>query len=142
MGQRLPAFGLRRGDRIPFFLDDTPAYPAAFFGAVRAGLVPVLLNTQTNAETLAYFLADTEARLVLCEADLRGAFSDDIVAASGWRRSFIVNGGAERTGPDQAEDFFRACRPISTARHKPVTWHSGCILRERREAEGHRPSSS
>ena len=27
------------------FLDDTPTYPAAFFGAVRAGFVPLLINT-------------------------------------------------------------------------------------------------
>ena len=31
------SLGLKRGDRILMFLDDTPAYPAAFFGAVRAG---------------------------------------------------------------------------------------------------------
>ena len=39
--------GLQRGDRVLMFLDDTPAYPAAFFGAVRAGLVPLLINTLT-----------------------------------------------------------------------------------------------
>ena len=106
-GNAFLRFGLRRGDRIPFFLDDTPAYPAAFFGAVRAGLVPVLLNTQTNAETLAYFLADTEARLVLCEADLRGAFPDDIVAASGVEKIVIVNGGADAPDQIRAEEFLQ-----------------------------------
>ena len=106
-GNAFMRFGLRRGDRIPFFLDDTPAYPAAFFGAVRAGLVPVLLNTQTNAETLAYFLADTEARLVLCEADLHVAFPADIVAASGVEKIVIVNGGAEASGQISDEEFLQ-----------------------------------
>ena len=106
-GNAFLQFGLRRGDRIPFLLDDTPVYPAAYFGAVRAGLVPVLLNTQTNAETLAYFLADTEARLVLCEADLRGAFPEDIVAASGVEKIVIVNGGSEASGQIRAEKFLR-----------------------------------
>ena len=36
-GNAFKTAGLARGSRIAFFLDDTPAYPAAFFGAVRAG---------------------------------------------------------------------------------------------------------
>src|SRR5258706_14514279 len=39
-GLMLLALGLARGYRVLMFLDDTPAYPAAFFGALRAGLVP------------------------------------------------------------------------------------------------------
>ncbi|WP_281414252.1 FAD-dependent monooxygenase [Rhizobium leguminosarum] len=39
-GNAFIAAGLQRGERIPFFLDDTSACPAAFFGAVRAGFVP------------------------------------------------------------------------------------------------------
>ena len=37
-GHGFQSLGLKRGDRILMFLDDTPAYPAAFFGAVRVGL--------------------------------------------------------------------------------------------------------
>jgi acyl-coenzyme A synthetase/AMP-(fatty) acid ligase len=36
-----------RGDRVLMFLDDTPVYPAAFFGAAWAGLVPLLINLLT-----------------------------------------------------------------------------------------------
>ena len=93
-GNAFIAAGLVRGDRIPFFLDDTPTYPAAFFGAVRAGFVPVLLNTQTNADTLAYFLADTEARMVLCEADLLSFFPPELLARSTVEKLIVVNGDA------------------------------------------------
>ena len=93
-GRAFIAAGLRRGARIPFFLDDTPAYVAAFFGAVRAGFVPVLLNTQTNADTLAYFLADTEARIVLCEGGFSDAFADSVLADSAVETVIIVNGAA------------------------------------------------
>ena len=51
-GNGLQSLGLKRGDRVLMFLDDTPAYPAAFFGAVRAGLVPLLINTLTPADLL------------------------------------------------------------------------------------------
>lgn len=40
-GNAFVGAGLERGERIAFFLDDTPVFPAAFYGAVRAGLVPV-----------------------------------------------------------------------------------------------------
>ncbi|WP_338318924.1 AMP-binding protein, partial [Bradyrhizobium ottawaense] len=32
-GNGFASLGLKRGDRVLLFLDDTPAYPAAFFGA-------------------------------------------------------------------------------------------------------------
>src|SRR5262245_34221474 len=46
-GHGLRALGLQRGDRVLLFLDDTPTYPTVFFGAVRAGFVPLLINTLT-----------------------------------------------------------------------------------------------
>jgi len=104
-GRAFTAAGLRRGDRIPFCLDDTPAYAAAFFGAVRAGFVPVLLNTQTNADTLAYFLADTEARIVLCEATLADAFCDAVLAGSAVETVIIVNGAARAPRHQDATAF-------------------------------------
>ena len=56
------SLGLRRGDRVLLFLDDTPAYPAAMFGAIRAGLVPLLINTLTPPDLLQFYLADFGAR--------------------------------------------------------------------------------
>src|ERR671928_1624809 len=58
-GNAFLSLGLRRGDRIVYFLDDTPVYPAAFFGAVRAGLVPLLINLLTPPDLLQFYLADS-----------------------------------------------------------------------------------
>ena len=84
--------GLAPGSRIAFFLDDTPAYPAAFFGAVRAGFVPVLLNTRTRSELLNYFLVDSEAPLAVCEASLASSFSESVLQGTKVERVVIVNG--------------------------------------------------
>lgn len=94
-GNAFIAAGLKRGARIPFFLDDSPAYPAAFFGAVRAGFVPVLLNTQTNSDTLNFFLEDTEATIALCEAEFAPQFSADALKGTDIRKVILVNGAAE-----------------------------------------------
>ena len=55
-GNGFISLGLKRGDRVLMFLDDTPAYPAAFFGAVRAGFVPLLINTLTPPDLLQFYL--------------------------------------------------------------------------------------
>lgn len=104
-GNAFTKAGLQRGARIPFFLDDTPAYPAAFFGAVRAGFVPVLLNTQTPDETLNYFLKDTGARIALCEASLAAHFGPEVLAGTDVARVITVNGAAE--GFEGAEAFLQ-----------------------------------
>ena len=111
-GNAFIAAGLQRGDRIPFFLDDTPSYPAAFFGAVRAGFVPVLLNTQTNADTLSYFLGDTEARIVLCEAAFLSSFPPDMLAHSSVEQLVVVNGDADEDGHISQQDFL-ADQPLT-----------------------------
>jgi benzoate-CoA ligase family protein len=94
-GNAFIAAGLKRGARIPFFLDDTPIYSAAFFGAVRAGFVPVLLNIQTNADTLNYFLKDTEATLALCEAEFASQFSAETLKGTAISNVILANGTAE-----------------------------------------------
>ena len=71
-GAGLLSLGLQRGDRVLLFLDDTPAYPAALFGAIRAGLVPLLINTLTPPDLLQFYLSDSGATVAICDA----AFAD------------------------------------------------------------------
>lgn len=104
-GNAFVAAGLKRGDRIPFFIDDTPTYPAAFFGAVRAGFVPVLLNTQTPPDVLTYFLQDTGARIALCEGAFIGAFQDEVLTGTPLQKIIIVNGAAQAEHYVAAADF-------------------------------------
>ncbi|WP_244423571.1 benzoate-CoA ligase family protein [Nitratireductor pacificus] len=93
-GNAFAGAGLARGERIAFFLDDTPAYPAAFFGAVRAGFVPVLLNIQTRPDLLNFFLKDSGARIALCEASLTDCFSQTAMAGTAIEKTIVVNGPA------------------------------------------------
>lgn len=110
-GHALAAFGLERGARIAFFLDDTPAYPAAFFGAVRAGFVPVLLNTLTTPDLLNYFLADTGARIAVCEAGFAAAFDAQSMKDTALERVVIVNGNAPADATFQPSAAFLDGQP-------------------------------
>ena len=106
-GHAFKAAGLARGDRIPFYLDDTPAFPAAFFGAVRAGFVPVLLNIQTRPDVLNFFLKDTGARIAVCEASLAENFEGEVLAGTPLERTIIVNGPAGAPDHLAADEFLR-----------------------------------
>ena len=74
-GNGFVSLGLQRGDRILLFLDDTPAYPAAFFGAVRAGFVPLLINTLTPPDLLQFYLADSGATVAVADAEFCARFN-------------------------------------------------------------------
>jgi acetyl-CoA synthetase len=93
-GNGFRALGLFPGDRILMFLDDTPAYPAAFFGAVRAGFVPLLINTLTPTDLLQFYLADSGAAVAVADAEFTARFDATACADTRLRCLIVVNGGA------------------------------------------------
>jgi acetyl-CoA synthetase len=98
-GAGLISLGAKRGDRVLLFLDDTPAYPAALFGAMRAGLVPVLINTLTPAELLQFYLADSGAALAVCDAAFADRFSRTALEDTRLERLIVVNGAPNADAP-------------------------------------------
>lgn len=91
-GQGFAALGLKRGDRVLLFLDDTPAYPAAFFGAVRAGFVPLLINTLTPPDLLQFYLADSGATVAVADAEFCARFNAEACKDTELRALIIVSG--------------------------------------------------
>ena len=87
----LRRLGVRREERVAMIMLDTVDFPAVFLGAIRAGIVPVPLNTLLTSDQYAYVLADCRARvLFISEAllpvvkDMVGRLSDlDHVVVSG-----------------------------------------------------------
>ncbi|MGJ4882623.1 MULTISPECIES: benzoate-CoA ligase family protein [unclassified Bradyrhizobium] len=87
----LRRLGVRREERVAMIMLDTVDFPAVFLGAMRAGVVPVPLNTLLTSEQYAYVLADCRARvLFVSEAlypvvkDIVGRMPDlDCVVVSG-----------------------------------------------------------
>jgi len=100
-GNGLLSLGLRRGDRVLMFLDDTPAYPAAFFGAVRTGLVPLLINTLTPPDLLQFYLSDSGASVAVANAEFCARFDAQACKDTLLRTLISVNGAAgDHTAPN------------------------------------------
>ena len=49
-------------------LQDTVDFPIAFWGCLRAGVIPVPINTLLTAETVSYILSDSRAEAVVISA--------------------------------------------------------------------------
>ncbi len=94
-GHGFVSLGLKRGDRILMFLDDTPAYPAAFFGAVRAGFVPLLINTLTPPDLLQFYLSDSNAAVAVADAEFCARFTAEACADTTLRTLIVVNDAAD-----------------------------------------------
>ncbi|HLN09435.1 MAG TPA: benzoate-CoA ligase family protein [Xanthobacteraceae bacterium] len=66
----LMRLGLRQESRVVLLMFDTVDYPIAFWGAIRAGIVPVPLNTLLTSEQYAYILEDSRAEAVVISTSL------------------------------------------------------------------------
>jgi len=61
----LRGLGLQPGDRVAVHLGNTPDFVVVYFGALRAGLVALPLNTGYTTDELTYVLADSGARAIV-----------------------------------------------------------------------------
>ena len=66
----LKALGLCEENRLILVCHDTVDYPVAFWGAIRAGIVPVPVNTLLTAEQYAYLFADSRAAAIVVTASV------------------------------------------------------------------------
>ena len=69
------------GDRVLLFMEDEPAYPAAIMGSMRAGFVPILTNTQSPADLIAFFLEDSGATAAIVSENFSSLLNDEIIEA-------------------------------------------------------------
>jgi benzoate-CoA ligase family protein len=67
-GRLLRELGVDREDRVLLVLDDTTVFPIAFLGAIRIGAVPVPVSPLDKDDNFRHFIADSYARVVVCDA--------------------------------------------------------------------------
>jgi benzoate-CoA ligase family protein len=68
-GNALLALGLKPGDRVMMVVKDCPAFFYLFWGAIKAGIVPIPLNTMLRAADYAYIIDDSGCRLVVYSSE-------------------------------------------------------------------------
>src|SRR3954469_4963358 len=62
VGPMLARLRLQREDRLALIMLDTIDFPVLFWGAIRAGIIPIPLNTLLPVEQFQYILQDSRAK--------------------------------------------------------------------------------
>ncbi|NIR32310.1 MAG: benzoate-CoA ligase family protein [Gammaproteobacteria bacterium] len=118
LGNALRSLGLEPGDRVLLFLNDTAAYACAFFGAVRAGFVPTLINTQSPKDLIRFYLEDSGARAVVVDADYAPLFDEACMRGTSAQTAVVCNGAGEPRGAsriEHADSWLAGFEPILEA---------------------------
>ena len=90
--------GVHPEQRILLCLHDTIDFPTVFLGAIKAGVVPVAVNTQLSAGEFAFMLADSRARAVVVSAPLLPAMNAALAQLPEPRPTAIVSGAEPQEG--------------------------------------------
>lgn len=88
----LRAIGLRQESRVLFLMLDTVDFPIAFWGAIRAGVVPIPVNTLLSGEQYAYMLEDSRAEVLFVSAALAKTV-EPILGKMPWLKQMVIVGG-------------------------------------------------
>jgi 4-hydroxybenzoate-CoA ligase len=95
MGPMLAHLGVEREDRIALVLLDTVDFPIVFWGAIRAGIVPVLLNTRLTVDQYRYLLEDSRAKVVFVSTALLPVVQEAAKDLPNLKAIVVVGGGPD-----------------------------------------------
>ena len=93
IGPMLARLGIEKENRIAIVLLDTVEFPILFWGAIRAGIVPVLLNTRITVDQYRYLLEDSRAKAVFVSAALLPLIEEAAIGLPDLKRIVVVGGG-------------------------------------------------
>src|SRR5882672_4532980 len=88
----LRAQGLGMESRILLCLHDTIDFPVSFLGAIKAGVVPVAVNTLLTQADYEYMLCDSRARVAVVSAALLPLFQPLLGKVPGLERILVSDG--------------------------------------------------
>lgn len=99
LAHALEARGVRRGDRVIVFADNTVEAAVSFWGVLKANAVVSVVNPLTKADKLAWLLNDCRARALLTDGHLTPVWAE-AARKSPHLRAVVVSGAldAERSG--------------------------------------------
>lgn len=110
LAQELQARGIGKGDRVALAMRNLPEWPVAFFAAVTIGAICVPLNAWWTGHELAYGLADSGTKLLICDAERWDRIAPHMGEIPSLEHVLVSRGGsAELAAPaERLEDVIGA----------------------------------
>jgi benzoate-CoA ligase len=120
----LLGLGLQPEQRVLLCLQDTIDFPTVFLGAIKAGIVPIPVNTLLKTADYDYIVRDSRARALFVSAALLPAFAP-ILAQEPFLEQVVVSKGASADFVS-LEELLRKATPqfeaAATCRDDPCFW--------------------
>lgn len=91
----LTGLGIRPEERILLCMVDTVDFVAVFLGAIKAGIIPVPVNTRLTADDYSYMLDDSRATAAIVSAPMIDQFTGHIGEHDYLRHVIVSSGEAE-----------------------------------------------
>ena len=113
-GNALRALGARMETRVLMCMLDDIDFPAVFWGAIKAGCVPIPINTLLTSDDYAHLLRDSRARIVVVSDALLDRFAPAL-ADQPHVEHVVVAGGEACDNAQTAEVAGAASRPQAAA---------------------------
>jgi benzoate-CoA ligase len=122
----LHALGVQPEQRILLCLQDSIDFPTVFLGAIKAGVVPVPVNTLLSSTDYAYVLEDSRAPLLVVSDSLLPQFQP-VLSRSPWLKHVLVSGAqVSRPGTRTLGELLAATsdafEPAPTVRDEACFW--------------------
>ena len=92
-GSGLRALGLEMEHRVLLALADTIDFPTAFLGSIKAGIVPIAVNTLLTPKDFEFMLSDSRAKALVVSEQLLPQFAP-LLPRLPFLKHVIVSGGS------------------------------------------------
>jgi benzoate-CoA ligase family protein len=123
-GHALKGLGIWQEDRILLFLNDTPTFPTAFFGAMRIGAVPIPVNTLLKSDDYRFFVENSRSQAVVTDAMHHDTVREALEGYGEEIRVIVANGDADEAHSmeELIEGGEDELSPVDTHRDDMAFW--------------------
>jgi len=122
-GSGLLAMGVEMEQRVLLALTDTIDFPIAFLGSIKAGIVPVAVNTLLTPKDYEYMLSDSRARALVLSEQLVPQFAP-LMGKMPFLKQVIVSGSGVSGHPTFRDVLAKGSPELSPA---PTTSDDPCF---------------
>jgi len=95
VGPMLARLGVEPENRVALVMLDTVDFPVLYWGAIRAGVVPVLLNTRLTVDQYRYLFTDSRAKAVFVSTALLPLVQEAAAGVQTLKHIVVVGGGPD-----------------------------------------------
>src|ERR1017187_742271 len=121
-GNALAASGIGRGERVLMVVKDCPEFFFLFWGAIKAGIIPVPLNALLRANDFAFYIRDSECAALVYSSEFAGEVEAALPACAWQPRVVLRMEGGGDTLTARACDASPDLRPVPALAHDDCFW--------------------